>query len=439
MSSPEPQTDFRENSPQPSLEPPPKQRRWLRLLLAAILILGGGTVIIWRLLTPANPPPVTADAQPPGVRVKVSQVQVGTIEESTDFVASLESRRSVTLQPRVQGQVTQIFVRSGDAIASGAAVIQIDPRQQQAAVISNDAAAQVAKAQLENANATLKSLEAERLANVADVQLNQQDYERYASLADQGAVPRQTRDQYANRLATARANLNAIESRIQAQRASVSQAQRAIQQAQANTEEQQVQLQFYRITSPFEGTVGNIPVKVGDFVNSSTPLLTITQNRPLEVNISVPLERSSQLRQGMPVEIMNTQGQVLGTSRVFFVAPSASNETQSILVKALYNNTNGQLRADQLVRARVIWNQRTGVLIPTTAVTRIAGETFVYVTETEKSPQGTSQLVARQKRVQLGDIRGNNYQIIKGLQPSDTIITSGLLNLRDGVPIVPEP
>ena len=140
----------------------------------------------------------------------------------------------------------------------------------------------------------------------------------------------------------------------------------------------------------------------------------------------------------MPVEIMNTQGQTLGTSRVFFIAPNASNETQSILVKALYNNSNGQLRADQLVRARVIWNQRTGVLIPITAVTRIAGETFVYVTQTEKTPQGTSQLVARQKRVQLGDIRGNNYQIIKGLQPTDTIVTSGLLNLRDGVPIVPE-
>ena len=438
MSSSEPQTDFRDNLPQEPPEPPPKQRRWLRLLLAAILLLGGGTAIVWRLLAPSDRPPATAEAQPPGVRVKTSPVQVGTIEESTDFVASLESRRSVTLQPRVQGQVTQIFVRSGDAIASGAAVIQIDPRQQQAAVISNDAATQASKAQLENANATLKSLEAERLSNVADVRLNQQEYDRYASLADQGAVSRQTKDQYANRLATARANLNAIESRIQAQKASIAQAQKSVQQAQANTDEQQVQLQFYRITAPFEGTVGNIPVKIGDFVNSSTPLLTITQNRPLEVNISVPLERGPQLRQGMPVEIMNTQGQTLGTSRVFFIAPNASNETQSILVKALYNNSNGQLRADQLVRARVIWNQRTGVLIPITAVTRIAGETFVYVTQTEKTPQGTSQLVARQKRVQLGDIRGNNYQIIKGLQPTDTIVTSGLLNLRDGVPIVPE-
>lgn len=437
MSSPEPQTDFTDSLPQASREMPPKRGRWPWLLLAAILLLGGGTAIAWRFLSPASPP-AGANAQPPGVRVKTSPIQVGTIEESTDFVATLESRRSVTLQPRVQGQVSQIFVRSGDAIANGAAVMQIDPRQQQAAVISNSAATQAAQAELANAQATLKSLEAERLSNVADVQLNQQDYDRYASLADQGAVSRQTKDQYANRLATARATLNATESRIQAQRATIAQAQKSIQQAQANTEQQQVELQYYRITAPFEGTVGNIPVKVGDFVNTSTQLLTITQNRPLEVNISVPLERGSQLRQGMPVEIMNTQGQVLGTSKVFFIAPNASNQTQSILVKALYNNTNGQLRADQLVRARVIWSQRTGVLVPTTAVSRIAGETFVYVTQTETSPKGTAQLVARQKRVQLGDIRGNNYQVISGLQPNETIITSGLLNLRDGVPIVPE-
>ncbi|WGV24826.1 efflux RND transporter periplasmic adaptor subunit [Halotia branconii] len=438
MTSPEPQTDFGENLPQTSYEPPPKKRRWLRLLLAFILLIGGGTAVIWHLLSSANQQPSTTNAQPPGVRVKVSPVQVGTIEDSTDFIASLESRRSVTLQPRIQGQVTQIFVRSGDPVAAGAAVIQVDPRQQKAAVSSIDAAAQAARAQLENARATLKSLEAERLSNVADLQLNQQDYERYENLAQQGAVSRQTKDQYANRLATAKANLGAINSKIQAQQATILQAQRDLQQAQANTEEQEVQLQYYRVTAPFAGTVGDIPVKIGDFVNTSTQLVSITQNQPLEVKISVPLERGSQLRKGMPVELMNTQGKTIGNSRVFFISPLASNNTQSILIKALFNNSQGQLRADQLVRARVIWNQRSGVLIPTTAVSRVAGETFVYVAQTEKSPKGVSQLVARQKPVKLGDIRNNNYQVLEGLKPEDKIVISGLLNLKDGIPIVPE-
>ncbi|PHM05631.1 efflux RND transporter periplasmic adaptor subunit, partial [Nostoc sp. 'Peltigera malacea cyanobiont' DB3992] len=122
----------------------------------------------------------------------------------------------------------------------------------------------------------------------------------------------------------------------------------------------------------------------------------------------------------------------------FFIAPTASIETQTILIKALFNNPNSQLRANQLVRARVFWNQRPGVLIPITAMTRVGGDTFVYVVETEKSPQGVSQQVARQKRVKLGEIKGNNYQVIEGLQPEDKVIISGLLNLSDGVAIVPE-
>ncbi|MEH2168789.1 MAG: efflux RND transporter periplasmic adaptor subunit [Nostoc sp.] len=435
MTSPEPQTDFGEKTPQTSFEPPSGKRRWLWLSLAVLLFLGGGATLVWRLLTPQNSAPSNVNAQPQGVRVKISTVQNGIIEESSDFIASLKSLRSVTLQPKIQGQVTQILVKSGDPIVEGAAILQVEPTPQ-AAIARSNTVPQAFLVQLANARATLKSLEAERPSYVANVQLYQQNYEKFVSLAEQGAVSRQTSNQFANRLANAKTSLDAIDSRIQAQRATILQAEKSLQQSNVNTQTQQPQSD--KITAPFNGTVGNIPVKVGDFVNTSTPLVNITQNQPLEVNISIPLQQGSQLRKGMPVEVMNTQGQKLGRSRIFFIAPNASNETQTILIKALFDNTNGQLRADQLVRTRVFWNQRPGVLIPTTAMTRVGGDTFVYVVETETSPQGVSQQVARQKRVKLGEIKGNNYQVIEGLQPEDKVIISGLLNLRDGVAIVPE-
>ncbi|MEH1951933.1 MAG: efflux RND transporter periplasmic adaptor subunit [Nostoc sp.] len=435
MTSPEPQTDFGEKAPQTSFEPPSGKRRWLWLSLAALLLLGGGATLVWRLLTPQNSAPSNTNAQPQGVRVKISTVQSGIIEESSDFIASLKSLRSVTLQPRIQGQVTQILVKSGDPIVEGAAILQVDPTRP-AGISGSNTVPQAFLVQLANARATLKSLEAERPSYVANLQLYQQNYEKFVNLAEQGAVSRQTSNQFANRLANAKTSLDAIDSRIQAQRATILQAEKSLQQSNVNTQTQQPQSD--KITAPFSGTVGNIPVKVGDLVNTSTPLVNITQNRPLEVNISVPLQQGPQLRKGMPVEVMNTQGQKLGRSRIFFIAPNASNETQTILIKALFDNTNGQLRADQLVRARVFWNQRPGVLIPTTAMTRVGGDTFVYVVETEISPQGVSQQVARQRRVKLGEIKGNNYQVIEGLQPEDKVIISGLLNLRDGVAIVPE-
>ncbi|MEC4812363.1 MAG: efflux RND transporter periplasmic adaptor subunit [Scytonema sp. PMC 1069.18] len=438
MKSPESQTHFEDNLRETALEEPPRsQRRWLWLLVALVVLLGGGYAL-WRFLTPpqTGQPSPTRAQQP--VKVKIAPVETGIIEDSTEFVANLESRRSVTLQPRVQGQVAQIFVKSGDLVKAGDPMIQVDAREQQAAVSSVNAAAEAAQSQLESARATLGSLEAERLSNQADVRLNQQEYERYASLAAQGAVSQQTRDQYANRLATARATLRATEARINAQQAAINQAEKSLKQAQANIRQQQVQLQYYQITAPFAGTVGDIPVKVGDFVNTSTQLANITQNQPLELNIYVPIERGPQLRKGTPVEVMDAQGKNLGISRVFFIAPNANNNNQSILIKALYENSQNQLRADQFARARVIWNQRPGVLVPTTAVTRIAGETFVYLAQTPESPKKEYQLVARQKRVKLGNIKGNNYQIIEGLTIGDRIIVSGLLNLRDGVPIIPE-
>jgi RND family efflux transporter MFP subunit len=436
MASPEPQADL-EKIPQSSLEPPPPSQRWLRLLFAALLIIGGGTAITWRLLSSRNPP-ATANVQPAAVKVKLATVQTGTIEDSAEYIATMESRRSVNLQPRIQGQVAQIFVRSGDPVTAGAAIMQIDARQQQAAVSSLSAAGQVAKAQLENARAILKSLEAERLGKVSDVQLNEQEYRRYSELAAQGAVSRQTKDLYANRLATAKAELNAINSRILAQKATISQTEKSLEQADANVRQQQVQLQYYKITAPFSGIVGNIPVKVGDVVTIATPLATITQNRPLEVNIPIPLEKGSQLRQGLAVELINAQGQTLATSKIFFISPNINTNSQSILVKALYDNAAGQLRADQQIRAKVIWEQRPGVVIPTTAVSRIAGENFVFVAQTETSKEGKSQLVAKQKQVKLGNIKGNDYQVIEGVTANEKLIVSGVQNLRDGLPIVAE-
>ncbi len=243
---------------------------------------------------------------------------------------------------------------------------------------------------------------------------------------------------YSNKLDTAKAELNAINSRIQAQKASISQAEKSLEQADANIRQEQVQLQYYKIIAPFSGKVGDIPVKIGDVVNISTTLATITQNRLLEVKIPIPLEKGPRLRQGLPVELMNAQGQTLASTKVFFISPNINKNSQSILVKSLYDNSAGYLRADQLTRAKVIWDQRSRVLIPTIAVSGIAGENFGFVAQTEESPQGNSQLIAKQKQVQLGDIKGNTYQVIEGFKADEKLIISRVQNLLDELPIITE-
>lgn len=395
-----------------------------------------------------GPPP--NGGKPPGFKVKLAPVESGTVDKVYDVgTASLQSRKSVTLQPQIDGQVTNIFVKYGDQVSEGTPIIQVDPAKQQASVNSYQAATESARADIANAQATLKSLEAQRFSKISDLKFNQQQYQRYAALYRQGATALQNLDQYRNSLDAARSSLAAIDEQISAQKANIAKTQRALQQSQENVKQQQVQLQYYKITAPFAGIVGDIPVKVGDYVTTSTKLTAINQNQPLEVNMSIPLEIAPQLHVGMPVRLLDQQGRVIGNSKVFFISPSIANQTQSVLIKALYANTANQLRVDGYVHAQVILDEHPGVLVPTEAISRIGGQSFVFVaqtpTETEQaksqpgqSPPAKPKLIAKQKPVKLGDIRGNNIQVIEGLQPGEKIVTAGILNLTDGAPIIPD-
>jgi multidrug efflux pump subunit AcrA (membrane-fusion protein) len=80
-----------------------------------------------------------------------------------------------------------------------------------------------------------------------------------------------------------------------------------------------------------------------------------------------------------------------------------------------------------------VYQQIDKPLIPVTAISRLAGQTFAFVAESDGK-----QTVARQKPVQLGEIIGNNYVILEGIKPGEQIITSGVQMLADGMPVTPQ-
>ncbi|BAC91928.1 efflux RND transporter periplasmic adaptor subunit [Gloeobacter violaceus] len=372
---------------------------------------------------------------PQGVPVQVATVNSATVVDSTNYVATLISRRSVTMQPRVAGQVTNIYVRAGAAVAAGTPLVQIDAREQQANVSSFEAAQRSARAELDSAEQTLRSNQADRQSRLSNLRFQKRQFDSYTQLGTEGAVSQITVDQYRDSYETAKANVDAIDSQIKAQQAQVARARSGLKQAEASLRQQQVQAQFYAIQAPFAGAVGDIPVKVGDYVGTDTRLLTVTENRPLEVNVAIPQERAVQLRKGMSIELLDNQGKVVGNGRIFFIAPNIDTGNQAVLVKALYDNPQGQLRADQTVQSRVIWNKQPGVLVPATAISRVAGQNFVFVAQAPEA----GKLVARQRPVVLGDIQGNDYQVKSGLKANERIVVSGTLKLTDGAPIVAQP
>ena len=366
----------------------------------------------------------------PAIPVPISQVSAGTVTDSSDYVASLQSRQSVTLQARIGGNVEEIFVRAGDQVAAGTPILRIDASTQAAQVTQAVAAAATAEADLQSAKATFNQIIARRDALQADLEFNQAEFNRFTQLTDQGATSRQRLDQVANQLRNAKAELEQVKAQILAQQANIKSADRRLAQSRAAINQEQAQLDFYTVNAPFAGVVGEMVAKVGDTVNSTTPLTSVTQNEVLEVQVAVPVENSDRLKMGMDMQILDNQNQILSTGQVAFIAPDINQQTQSILVKAVFKNAQNQLRVNQFVRARLIWQSRTGVFVPTSAISRLGGQNFVFVaTPTD------NQLIAKQTPIKLGKIVNNQQEIISGLAAGDQIVTGGILQLQNGVAI----
>src|SRR5580698_7705797 len=331
-------------------------------------------------------------AAPQAMPVKVRTAKDQKVDDTTEYVATLKSRDSAVVMPQVEGIITQIFVHSGDRVANGAPMMQIDPSKQQA---------------------TVKSQESATAAQLAQVKWAQQNYDRVSGLANAGVVSKQDLDQ-------ARATLDAAQAQLQSLGAQVN--------------EQQVQLHYYQVVAPRAGVVGDVPVRVGDRVVTTTQLTTVDRPGSLEAYIYVPIEKTSQLKMNLPVQIVDASGNSLASSRVTFISPQVDNATQTVLVKATIANANDSLRTAQFIRARVIWGSDEKPVVPVVAVSRIGGVYFAFVAE----PDQKGGYVVHQKPLQIGQIVGNNYVVLDGVKPGDKVVISGTQYLIDGIPVIPQ-
>ena len=338
----------------------------------------------------------------PPMPVDIVTLAAKPVEQTSEFVASLKSRRSATIQPEVEGSLTRIDVRSGQTVSQGTLLFEIDSAPQQAA---------------------LASLQSMRPMRESEVEFARQQVVRNKTLLNAGAISQREVEQFESQLRSAEAQLKALDEQVRQQRS---------------------QLAYYRVTAPLAGTVGDIPVNVGDRVTRSTVLTTVNENDVLEVYINVPVQQAPQLKLGLPVRLIDDLGQTLATNRITFISPNVDTSTQSVLAKAQLVDGRGQYRSDQFVRARIVWTDAPGLTVPVTSVIRINAQFFAYVAEKTgasgaSGASGATVLVAKQKPVQLGEIVGNEYVVQSGLQPGEQLIVTGLQKIRDGAAVMPAP
>ncbi len=321
------------------------------------------------------------------VQVQIAKSQ--KIPDATEYLSILKSRHSATINPQVEGQITKIFVKSGDRVAAGTPLLQIDPLKQQATVSSQDAT---------------------RLAQEANLRYAKVQLDREKKLFEAGVVAKQELDNAQTNYDAAEAQLRSLEQQVTTQ---------------------QVELHYYTVAAPSSGIVGDIPVRVGDRVAVTTLLTTVDEPGAVEAYIYVPADRARDLKMGVPVHLIDAAGRDLAESRISFISSQVDTETQTVLAKAIIQNVQTNLRTAQQVRAQLVWGSHEGTVIPILAVTRINGEVFAFLAVKEGNG-----VVARQKLLKVGDTVANDYAVLDGLKPGDHIIVSGLQFLRDGAPVV---
>jgi RND family efflux transporter MFP subunit len=321
--------------------------------------------------------------------VQVEVAQSVRIPETTEYLSVLKSRQSAVINPQVEGQITKIFVKSGDDVNAGTPLLQIDPLKQEA---------------------TLNSQAATLTAQEANLRLAKIQLERAQKLYAAGVTSKQDFD-------NAQSNYDAIAAQVKA--------------LEQQVEQQKVELHYYKVSAPADGIVGDIPVHVGDRVTVTTLLTTVDLPGALEAYIYVPADRAKDLRLGLPVRLLGENGEAVSETRITFVSPQVETDTQTVLAKAAVENPKAKLRIAQQVRAQVTWGSHDGPVVPVLAVLRINGQAFVFVAVNEG--KGT---VARQKLLKLGDTTGDNYTVLDGLKAGDHIILSGTQFLQDGAPVL---
>ncbi len=258
--------------------------------------------------------------------------------------------------------------------------------------------ARVSKGQL-LAKINDRPLQAQLLKLQAQKKLTQEKEFRQRQLLDRDAISRESYDQVATELQALEADLLLIEARI------------------AETE----------LRAPFDGVVGLRKVSEGAFATPQTKIVQLVKISPLKIEFSVSEKYAGQITVGYPVTFQVDGIPQTFSASVYAIDPKVNVDTRMIAVRALYPNRNQELKPGRFASVRAQLSEiPTAISIPTEAVIPEMDGERVFVYKNGK---------AEQRRVSLGLRTESHVQVREGLQFGDTLLTSAILQLREGLPV----
>nr|WP_295108114.1 efflux RND transporter periplasmic adaptor subunit [uncultured Caulobacter sp.] len=380
---------------------PPRRRTLILGGLIAVLALVGVVWLAWTLLNgdkgegggPGGPGGGFGGGgrRGPASTVAVATASVTDLPIIIEALGTVKPAATVTVRPQVGGTITQVMFREGQTVSRGQALVQIDPRPYQMALLQAQGNQTRDEAQLTAARLTLT---------------------RYQTLLAQDSIARQEVDSQA-------AMVKQLEGTVMADRAAVGAAR--------------LNLGFARITAPVSGRVGLRVVDVGNYIGAgdASGVAVVTTISPIDVEFTVPQDdvpriAARQGRANAPVTALDrTRTQTLDRGTFSTLDNLVDTGTGTVKAKARFPNSNGTLFPSQFVNVRMELDTIKGaIVVPATAVRQSADGAFVWLLNSDRTVKKTP--------VKTGQATGVQVQITEGLKVGDKVITEGGDRLRDG-------
>lgn len=338
------------------------------------------------------------------VTISTATAQTGNMGVYIQALGTVTPVYTVSVEARVAGQIVKVDYQEGQHVRVGDPLVEIDPRPYQASVLQ-------AQGQLEHDKAML-----------SDAQL---DLERYKEAYESNAIPKQ---QYDTQVAT------------------VEQDQGSVSLDEGNLSNALVNLDYCHITSPIDGRVGLRLVDPGNIVqaNGTTPLVIITQTRPITVIFNVAEDDLPKViaavheDAALPMEIYDRENQnQIATGKLETLDNQINTSTGTLRLRGVCSNEDESLFPNQFVNVHLLVDTLNDItLLPNSAIQRNSESAYVYLV---KQPEGGKTNVTVQiQTITTGATDATNSQV-DGISPGAVVAADNFNRLSDGTPVNPRP
>lgn len=204
-------------------------------------------------------------------------------------------------------------------------------------------------------------------------------------------------------------------------------AQLRVNTLEANIDETEVRLSYSTIVAPFNGRIGLRSVSLGAFISAGTPVATLVQENPLKLEFNVPERYAPQIKNGQPVLFRVSNDDDHYQANIYATEPMINRSSRALRVRARANNDDRVLLPGSYADVSVTLDSiPNALMVPTEAIIPRLDEQMVYRIKNGKAEEVEVKTGVRQPR---------KIQIAEGLQPGDTIMVTGLLQVRAGMPV----